>query len=174
MNFSSYVIPAFIAIIVLAGLIKKVDVFSVFVEGAEENLKVCISILPTLAALMLCIGMFKASGALNFITAAISPLINNIGFPAECVPLALIRPLSGSGALAVYEGILSEHSPDSFVGRVASVLLGSTETTFYTVTVYFGAAKIKKLRHTVPSALAGDITGFIMSALLVRVFFGEH
>ncbi len=171
MNLTDFVIPIFIAIIICAGLIKKVDVFSEFIEGAKENLKVGIDILPALIALLTAIGMFKASGALNVLTDFLSPLTNLLGFPSECLPLALIRPVSGSGALAVFESILTDSHPDSFAGRVASVILGSTETTFYTIAVYFGVTKVKKTRHTLISSLTSDITGFIFSVLTVQVYF---
>lgn len=171
MNLSSYILPIFIGLILIVGLIKHVDVFGEFIDGAKENLKVGVDILPTLIALMTAIGMFKASGAVELITTAVSPLINTLGFPAECVALALIRPISGSGALAVYESILNDCGPDGFAGRVASVMLGSTETTFYTIAVYYSVTKIKKTRHTLLCSLSGDLTGFIFSALLVRMFF---
>lgn len=166
---SEYVIPVFIAVIMVIGLAKRVDVFGEFVEGAKENLKSAFGILPALIALMTAIGMFKASGGLDVISAAVSPLTEFLGFPSECIPLAIIRPVSGSGALAVFESILSDVSPDSFAGRVASVIIGSTETTFYTVAVYYGITKVKKTRHVIASSLTADLTGFIISALTVRL-----
>lgn len=171
MNFSDFIIPVMIAAIMGFGLYKKVDVFNEFIEGARENLKVGVQILPALIALMTAVGMFKASGALEYITLILSPITSFLGFPAECVPLAIIRPISGSGALAVYESILNDNHPDGFVGRVASVMLGSTETTFYTIAVYFSVTKIKKIRHTVAASLAADLTGFIISALTVQLFY---
>lgn len=171
MNYTDFIIPVMIAAIMGIGLYKKVNVFNEFIEGAKENLKVGIQILPALIALMTAVGMFKASGALDYITAFMKPVTSFLGFPAECLPLAIIRPISGSGALAVYEAILNDNHPDSFVGRVASVLLGSTETTFYTVAVYFSVTKIKKIKHTITASLAADITGFIMSALTVSIFY---
>ena len=169
---SDYVIPFFIALIIIIGLVKKVDVFSEFTEGAKENLKAAVSVLPALVALMTAIGMFKASGALDFISSAISPLTSFLGFPEECIPLAIIRPVSGSGALAVFENILTDVSPDSFAGRVASVIIGSTETTFYTIAVYYGITKVKKTRQALPASLAADFTGFVLSALTVRIILG--
>ena len=166
---SDYVIPFFIALIMAVGLFKKVDVFGEFTEGAKENLKSAFDVLPALIALMTAIGMFKSSGALEAISAALSPLTEFLGFPKECTPLAIIRPVSGSGALAVFESILSDVSPDSFAGRVASVIIGSTETTFYTIAVYYGVTKVKKTRHAVASSLAADFTGFVLSALTVRL-----
>jgi len=169
---SDYVIPFFIALIMIIGLVKKVDVFSEFTEGAKENLKASISVLPSLIALMTAIGMFKASGALNLISTAISPLTSFLGFPEECIPLAIIRPISGSGALAVFENILTDVSPDSFAGIVASVIIGSTETTFYTIAIYYGITKVKKTRQALPASLAADFTGFVLSVLTVRILLG--
>lgn len=166
---SDFVIPVFIALIMVIGLAKRVDVFSEFTDGARENLKSAFDVLPALIALMTAIGMFKASGGLEIISSAIAPLTEFLGFPKECIPLALIRPVSGSGALAVFESILTEVSPDSFAGRVASVVIGSTETTFYTIAVYYGITKVKKTKHAIASSLTADLTGFILSALTVRL-----
>ena len=166
---SDFVIPVFIALIMIIGLAKRVDVFSEFTDGAKENLKSAFDVLPALIALMTAIGMFKASGGLEIISSAIAPLTEFLGFPRECIPLALIRPVSGSGALAVFESILTEVSPDSFAGRVASVVIGSTETTFYTIAVYYGITKVKKTKHAIASSLTADLTGFILSALTVRL-----
>lgn len=166
---SDFVIPIFIALIMIIGLAKRVDVFSEFTDGAKENLSSAFEVLPALIALMTAIGMFKASGGLELISSAIAPVTEFLGFPRECIPLALIRPVSGSGALAVFESILTEVSPDSFAGRVASVVIGSTETTFYTIAVYYGITKVKKTKHAIASSLAADLTGFILSALTVRL-----
>ena len=150
------------------------DIFSEFTEGAAENLKAAFDVLPALIALMTAIGMFKASGALEVISEAISPVTGFLGFPEECIPLAIIRPVSGSGALAVFESILNDVSPDSFAGRVASVIIGSTETTFYTIAVYYGITGVKKTRHAIASSLTADFTGFILSALTVRLLLGSY
>ena len=166
---SDFVIPVFIALIMVIGLAKRVDVFSEFTDGAKENLKSAFDVLPALIALMTAIGMFKASGGLEIISSAIAPLTEFLGFPRECISLALIRPVSGSGALAVFESILTEVSPDSFAGRVASVVIGSTETTFYTIAVYYGITNVKKTKHAIVSSLTADLTGFILSALTVRL-----
>ncbi|MDE6762370.1 MAG: spore maturation protein [Oscillospiraceae bacterium] len=171
---SDLIIPFFIALIMIIGLIKHVDVFGEFTEGAKENLKAAFDVLPALIALMTAIGMFKASGTLEIISEAISPITEFLGFPEECIPLAIIRPVSGSGALAVFESILNDVSPDSFAGRVASVIIGSTETTFYTIAVYYGITNVKKTRHAVTSSLTADLTGFIISALTVRLILGSY
>ena len=167
------VVPSLVVGIVLYAAAKRVDIFKTFVKGARENLIVAWEILPSLTALCLAVGMLRSSGAAELISNLLEPLKRLIGLPAECVPLALMRPVSGSGALSMLEELLSSHGPDSFVGRVASVLMGSTETTFYTVAVYFGATKIKRTRQTLPSALLGDLTAFILSALTVRLILGS-
>lgn len=169
---TSYIVPGVIVFIMLYGLIKKVDVFDVFIEGAKEGLTTSIKILPALILLMTCVGMFKASGGLDILSSALEPITSFFHIPKEITPLALLRPISGSGALVVYEDILRSNGADSTIGRVASVLMGSTETTFYTIAVYFGATRIQNSRHTVLCSLAGDVTGFIMSAMLIYMFFG--
>lgn len=170
MDISSIVVIVLVFGVFAWGLYKKVDILSAFTEGAKENLKTAVGLLPTLTLLMLGVGMFRASGALEAVTGLVAPFIEKIGFPADCLPLALLRPVSGSGALSILENILKEQGADSFTGRVASVLMGSTETTFYTIAVYFGATKVKKSHHALPAALAGDVTAFLMSALAVRMF----
>lgn len=168
-NLTSFFIPVIVAIIILAGMRKRVNVFDEFLLGAQENIKVGVSILPAILGLMVSINMLKASGAMLFVSNLISPVTDFLGFPSECVPLAMIRPVSGSGALTVYEGIIKDNGPDSFVGKVASVLLGSTETTFYTIAVYYGVTKIKKTKQTLAAALSADFTGFVFSSLIVRL-----
>ena len=168
-KFTELLIPIFIGLIVLYGLLHKVNVFDEFIEGAKENLSVGIGILPSLIAMITAIGMFKASGGMEMIASLLKPLTDFLGFPSECLPLAVMRPVSGSGALAVYESILESVHPDSFAGRVASVILGSTETTFYTLAVYYGATKVKNTRHSLVSSLTADLTGFIFSTLTVRL-----
>jgi spore maturation protein B len=171
MNMDSFLIPAVLCGITLYGLCKRVDVFGVFIEGAKEGLSTSVSIIPALVALMTCVGMLKASGALDFFTFAFSPVAAVLGLPKEVLPLAILRPVSGSGAMAVYQGILESFGPDSYIGRVASVIQGSTETTFYTIAVYCGAVKLTGTRHMLPAGLAADLAGFVMSAAMVRIFF---
>lgn len=171
MKITDFIIPSVIAFVFIYGVINGVDVFDEFIKGAKDNLKTAVDIMPALIILMTTVGMFNASGALDVLTWAVSPITDALGFPKECLPLAFLRPLSGSGALAMYENIISNNAPDSYVNRVASVLLGSTETTFYTIAVYFGATKVKHFRHTVVAALSADITGFFLSAIIVRLMF---
>ena len=172
MNLSSYVIPVLLATVAVYGMGKKVDVYSALTHGAEEGLSVLLRIIPALVGLLTAVSMLRASGALDWFSSLCGPLLDRLGLPAETMPLMLIRPVSGSGALAVASDILMTHGPDSYEGRVAAVMLGSTETTFYTIAVYFGSAGIVRTRHTVPAALAADLTGFLASALAVRLFFG--
>ncbi len=171
MTISNMIVPSIISVIIVFGLIKEVDVFNTFLEGAKEGLRIAINILPTLVALMTCVGMFKASGALDILSHALSPLANLLTLPKEVIPLALLRPISGSGAMVLFTDLLATHGPDSYVGRVASVIQGSSETTFYTIAVYYGAVKIEKTRHTLPASLTADLMGFIMSAIMVRMVF---
>ena len=161
MNVSSLVIPLLLSAVAVYGMGRKVDVYSALTHGAEEGLTVLLRIIPALVGLLTAVSMFRASGAMDL-----------LGSPPETTPLMLIRPVSGSGALAVASDLLTTHGPDSYVGRVAAVMLGSTETTFYTIAVYFGSAGIYKTRHTVPAALVADLTGFFAAALSVRIFFG--
>ena len=163
-------IPLILCGILLYGVLHGVPVFDAFLEGAKEGISTSFGILPALIALMTGIAMFSTSGALDILVNALRPLCEAIGFPPETIPLALLRPISGSGALAIYESILNTYGPDSFIGKVASVMQGSTETTFYTIAVYYGAVQVKKTRHTVPSALSADLTGFLMSVAAVRLF----
>lgn len=172
MTLDNMIIPVIICGILAYGLYRNIDVFGVFLEGAKEGLQTAVDILPALVALMTCVGMFKASGALDILTYALDPLAELLKLPAEAIPLAILRPISGSGALAIFEHVLESFGPDSYIGRVASVMMGSSETTFYTIAVYFGAIKISKIRHTLPASLTADLTGFLMSAWIVRIFFG--
>lgn len=166
---TDYIIPAIIVFIVVYALIKGVPVFDVFISGAKEGFGTATSVLLALIGLMTAIGMFKASGALDMLTAAIRPLAQMVHIPPEVVPLAIVRPISGSGALAVFQDILKSYGPDSLIGQVASVMQGSTETTFYTIAVYYGVTKVQCTRHTLASSLIGDVTGFFMSALTVQL-----
>lgn len=172
MNLSSYVIPVLLAAVAVYGMGKKVNVYSALTHGAEEGLSVLLRIIPALVGLLTAVSMFRASGALEWFSDLCAPLLDLLGIPAETMPLMLIRPVSGSGALAVASDLMMTHGPDSYEGRVAAVMLGSTETTFYTIAVYFGSAGIIRTRHAVPAALAADLAGFLASALAVRLFFG--
>lgn len=172
MNLSSLVIPLLLAGVAVYGMGRRVDVYSALTHGAEEGLTVLLRIVPALVGLLTAVSMFRASGAMEWFSGLCAPVLELLGIPPETAPLMLVRPVSGSGALAVASDLLATYGPDSYVGRVAAVMLGSTETTFYTIAVYFGAAGIHKTRHTVPAALTADFMGFFASALSVRLFFG--
>ncbi len=168
---SAAVMPAVILIILGFGLYRRVDVFNAFLAGAQSGLKTLFGILPALVGLIVAITMFRTSGALAWITGLLSPLTTLLHIPPEIMPLALLRPVSGSGALAIVNDLLASAGPDSLVGRIASVVMGSTETTFYTLAVYYGAAHIHKTRHTVPAALLADLTGLLAGVYICLFFF---
>lgn len=172
MQATDFIIPVITVVVMVYGAAKRVDVFSVFCEGAEEGLKTCRDILPALVLLMVCIGMFESSGAVEALTNLLRPLCSAVGFPAECMPMVLLRPFSGSGAMAVYNDIAAANGVDSFAGRVAAVLLGSSETTFYTIAVYFSAVKVRKTRYAVPAALTADLTAWIVCGVTVFLILG--
>lgn len=166
------IVPAVLVLITGFALYKKVDIFSVFCEGAAEGLRSGAKILPALCFLMTAVGMLRQSGLENLIMSILSPFTEKTGFPDEVLPLAILRPFSGAGALALYEEILESVSAGSFAEKTASVLMGGSETTFYTLAVYYGAVGIKNGRNTVPAALSADIAAAILSVFAVRIFFG--
>ena len=172
MSLSELVVPVLLCFTACYALGKRVDVYTALTRGAEEGLNVLVHILPSLIALLTAVYMFRASGAMEYLGALLAPALERVGIPPEVAPLLFIRPISGSGALAVGSELMATYGPDSYIGRVAAVMLGSSETTFYTIAVYFGAAGIVRTRHTVPAALAADLTGFLAAALTVRLFFG--
>ena len=140
-----------------------------FADGVRDGLRVLLGIFPSLAALLTAVYMLRASGALDALTGLLSPVLGALGIPAETAPLMLIRPFSGSGALAVAGELIAAEGPDSLAGRTAAVMLGSTETTFYVIAVYFGAAGVKKTRWAIPAALCADLTGFIAASAFARL-----
>lgn len=162
-------IPMLMIGISIAALAKKQDVYAVLLEGGLEGLKLLLSIVPALVMLLTAVHMLRASGAVELLTKWLAPAANFVGIPAETLPLVLIRPISGSAALAVGADLMGAYGPDSLIGRTAAIMLGSTETTFYTISVYFGAAGVKKTRYAIPAALIADLTGFLMASLSARV-----
>ncbi|MBD5130468.1 MAG: spore maturation protein [Ruminococcaceae bacterium] len=172
-DFTNWIIPSIAVAVFVYAAVKRVDVFEAFCEGAADGLKTCADILPALVLLLVCIGMFRASGAVEALTELLKPLCNAVGFPSEVVPLVILRPFSGSGAMAVYNEIAASVGADTFAERVAAVLIGSSETTFYTVAVYFSAVKVKKTRYAVPAALTADLTAWIVCGFTVFAFFGN-
>lgn len=170
--FSNLLIPVLLAAIFLTALFKRVDILSAFGKGVLDGLQVVLDMFPALLLLTLAVGAFSASGALNVLSSALKVPAKLLGLPQEVIPLTLLRPLSGSGALVIFEQILSEVGPDSFAGRVASVLMGSTETTFYTIALYCSASNIQKSRYAAPASLCADLMGFLASAAVVRWLMG--
>ena len=171
MDPTAFVTPCLLAGAALYALRQRVDVFSALTQGAGEGLSVVIRILPALAALLTAVYMLRASGAMDALAAVLSPVLGALGIPPETAAL-LERPVSGSGALAVGSQLMEQYGPDSAVGRTAAVMLGCSETTFYTVAVYFGAAGIRRTRYTIPAALTADLAAFIAAAWAVRLCFG--
>lgn len=169
---TALLIPALLGAVGVFAALRGVDVYDALCAGAKNGLQLVKALLPPLTVLFTAIAMLRASGALDALATALSPALTALGIPPECAPLIFLRPFSGSGALAVGGELMQRFGPDSAVGRTAAVMLGSTETTFYVVGVYFGACGIKRTRHAIPAALVADAVGFMMAAVTVRWFFG--
>ncbi len=170
-EFGVVIVPATVFFIIVFGFVRKVPVFDTFVMGAKEGAISCFEVLPSLVGLMLAVNMLSASGALDLLSSFLKPMAELLGLPSEVMPLAMMRPVSGSGSNALLLQLFETYGPDSFIGRVASVMNGSTETTFYAIAVYFGAVGIKKTRHTIPAALTADLAGYVASVWAVRILF---
>lgn len=168
---SRWTIPLLLLIIPLAAALKKVKVYEVFVQGAKEGFDVAVRIIPFLVAILTAIAMFRASGAMDFLSQLLSPATNLIGMPAEILPAAIMRPLSGSGTLGLITELLKTHGADSFIGNLGSTIYGCTETTFYVIAVYFGAVGIKKTRFAVPAGLFADAVGILAAVFICRQLF---
>ena len=162
-------VPVFICVTVCAALFKKLDVFALFTEGAKKGLRTVLTIAPSMLGLMTAVGLLSSSGALNAFAELISPVTEKIGFPAEVVPLTLLRPVSGGGAVAILESILTKCGTDSVAGRIASIVCGGGETTFYVLAIYFGGAGVKKTSYAIPAALIADFTVSAVATVLVRL-----
>lgn len=168
---STYAIPLIIVGFVVFGLSKKISVYESFTEGAKEGFNTSVRIIPFLVAMLVAIGVFRASGAMDLLTNALSPITNLIGMPGELLPMAFMRPLSGGGAQGVMTDLITNHGPESLIGRMAAVMMGSTETTFYVLAVYFGSVAVKKQRHALSVGLLADLAGLITAVLVTRLFF---
>jgi spore maturation protein B len=164
-------IPAVIFVFLLWGVLRRVKVYEVFVEGAKEGFTVAIRIIPYLVAMLVAIGIFRASGAMDFLTIALNPITSLIGFPAEALSMALMRPLSGSGSLGVMTELMKVNGPDSFIGVLASTMYGSSETTFYVLAIYFGSVNIKRIRHSLAAGLLADLAGMLGALFVCRLIF---
>jgi spore maturation protein B len=167
----SWAIPMAILIIITTGMIRKVKVYEVFVEGAKEGFNVGIRIIPYLVAILAVIGAFRASGALDILSSILSPVLGLVGYPPEALPMALIRPLSGSGALGVMSELIETHGAGSYIGRLASVMMGSTETTFYVLAVYLGSIGVRRARHTLVACLIADAAGLTAAFVVCSLVF---
>lgn len=165
-------IPGLVVFIVIFGVVKKVKIYEAFVEGAKEGFNVGVRIIPYLVAMLVAVGIFRASGAMEILSSILSPATRLIGMPPEALPMALIRPLSGSGALGAMSEIIKAHGPDSLIGRLVSVMMGSSETTFYVLAVYFGSVGITRTRQAVPAGIIADIASVLISVWITNLIFG--
>lgn len=165
------IIPIIIGIVVINGMLKGVKVYECFVEGAKDGISICIKIMPYLLAMILAVSVFRESSAMDYFIKLVKPIVSIIGLPPELVPLAVVKPLSGSGAMGIFAETLKKYGPDSYIGLVASIMMGSTETIFYTITVYYGAVNIRKIRHTLIAAVFADITAIIMAVITAKFIY---
>jgi len=170
---SVWAIPLVVAGVPLYALTRKVKVYPVFVEGAKEGFQVAVRVIPPLVAVVVALGMLRASGAMEGLATLLAPLTSRIGIPASVLPMVLVRPLSGGAALGVVADVLRSDGADSYAGRLVSVMAGSTETTFYVLAVYFGAVGVTRYRQALPAALMADLAGFAASVVAVRFLFGH-
>jgi spore maturation protein B len=168
---SLWAIPVLLVLIPLVGIIRKVKVYDEFVDGAKEGFDVAVRIIPFLVGILVAIGMFRGSGAMDLLTNALRPVMAWSGFPAELMPLAILRTLTGSGSLAFATDLIKTHGPDSLLGRMAATMYGSSETTFYVIAVYFGAVSVRKTRHAVPAALIADFVAAIATVAVCTWLF---
>lgn len=164
-----YIVPLLLLISSVLVLRKKENAYDLLLTGAADGLKLLLTLVPTLTLLLTAVTMLRASGAMEWISKLLAPLFSALGIPPETALLVLIRPFSGSAALAIGTDLMREYGPDSLIGRTAAIMLGSTETTFYAVSVYFGAAGIQKTRYTIPAALIADFTGFFIASLSAKI-----
>ncbi len=167
---SMYILPCVFIIILGHAAVKKIKIFDIFLAGAKKGALSCFSVLPALVGLVVAVSMMRASGVLDFLSRCLSPVLGFLGFPDQVLSLALLKPVSGSGALAMIKSIFETEGVDSFAGKVASVMLGSSETTFYALAVYYGATKVKNTRYTVFAAIVADIVGIASSVILCNIF----
>ena len=168
---SLWAMPVLLVAIPLAGILRGVKVYDVFIEGAREGFDVVVRIIPFLVGILVAIGMFRGSGAMDLVTAALRPLVTPVGFPPELVPLAILRSLTGSGSLAFATDLIKTHGADSLIARTAATMYGSSETTFYVLAVYFGAVGVRRTRHAVPAALIADVVAAIAAVAVCAWMF---
>ena len=171
-DISNWAIPVIFVLILGVGALRRVKVYEVFVGGAKEGFNVAVKIIPYLVAILVAIAVFRASGAMEAFVSALAPVLRPLGVPPEVLPMVIVRPLSGSGALGVMTEGLKTHGPDSLIGNMLSTMMGSTETTFYVLAVYFGSVAVRKTRHALPAALLGDFAGLAMAIFICNLVFG--
>lgn len=169
--FAAFVIPVMVVGISLFGLYKKIPVYEVFIDGAKEGFETGVGIIPYLVAIITAVSMFRASGAIDFIAQFLAPFLKVIGMPVDLLPLAIIRPLSGSGALGIMSEICNKYGGDAYISKLAAVMVGSSETTFYVLAVYFGAVGIKKFRHALIAGILADVAGLTAALIVSRFIF---
>jgi spore maturation protein B len=169
---SVFILPLLIVIFPLYGMIKGVKVYEVFVEGAKEGFDIAVRIIPYLVAILFAIGMFRASGAMDWFIKLLDPVLSYLGFPTEVLPMAIIRPLTGSGSVGVLADLINQYGEDSIIVKIAATMFGSTETTFYVLAVYFGAVGIRKTRYAVQAGLLADFAGIVAAVIVGYWLFG--
>lgn len=169
---SAFIIPLLVVGFPLYGLYKRVPVYESFVVGAKEGFNVAVRIIPYLVAILFAIGMFRASGAMDFLATLLNPVLSLVGFPAEVLPMAIIRPLTGSGSAGLVVDMINQYGEDSLFVKMAATMFGSTETTFYVIAVYFGAVNVRKTRHALPAGLIADFSAMLIAVWAVRLLFG--
>jgi spore maturation protein B len=169
---SVFILPAILVGFPLYGLFKRVPVYEVFVEGAKEGFGTAVRIIPYLVAILFAIAMFRASGAMDFLVGVLNPVLSVIGFPGEVLPMAILRPLTGSGSAGLVVDMINRYGEDSIFVKMAAVMFGSSETTFYVIAVYFGAVGIRRTRHAIAAGLTADVAAALLSVWVVRLFFG--
>ncbi len=167
----NYIIPLIVVTIIIYGIYKKVDIFDTFIDGVKEGMKLSINLFPTIFAMIIAITLITDSNIINYICNLLKPLFSKISFPTEVLPLALLRPISGSSSLVILNDILAKYGPDSFIGRLSSVIQGSTDTTIYIISMYFASIGIKKTRYSLTVGLLADLLSVIISFIMVNIFF---
>lgn len=167
----NYIIPLIVVTIIIYGIYKKVDIFDTFIDGVKEGMKLSINLFPTIFAMIIAITLITDSNIINYICNLLKPLFSKISFPTEVLPLALLRPISGSSSLVILNDILAKYGPDSFIGRLSSVIQGSTDTTIYIISMYFASIGIKKTKYSLTVGLLADLLSVIISFIMVNIFF---
>ena len=169
---STWIIPCFILLVLVVATWKRIPTYELFVEGGKEGVKMAFSLLPFLVGMIVAIAILRSSGALEAFIDLISPVLVFVGIPPDIIPLAIVRPISGTAALGMTTELVDNHGPDSFIGRLASTMQGSTDTTLYIITIYFGAVGIKKMGYALKVGLLADLIGILASIIIVTIVFG--